>query len=204
MNMYVRSWDKVDTEDFIITDGAVYLLKREEYPENPRVMFGHSMTLIADLGSYGNFSDSEEPQQTFYDDLGSPEDVDPGNLQALANYALSKGWYVAKVYAYVHSGVRFSLMPFSCKWDSGCCGIIYADPSKVSGDLDTIAKTEIAELDSWASGDVWSIFEGVISRDRTAHGAIYLDRIIHMVGDIYGYDYALELLQEEALRVRKS
>lgn len=30
-------------------------------------------------------------------------------------------WYF-KVFAYIHSGYCFSLSPFSCRWDSGCCG----------------------------------------------------------------------------------
>jgi hypothetical protein len=30
-------------------------------------------------------------------------------------------WYFP-VFAYIHSGYCFSLSPFSCRWDSGCCG----------------------------------------------------------------------------------
>ena len=41
-----------------------------------------------------------------------------------------KGLFVLPLYAYVHTGMRVSLSPFSCPFDSGVIGFLYCDKEK--------------------------------------------------------------------------
>lgn len=36
------------------------------------------------------------------------------------------------LYAYIHDGVRLSLAPFSCHWDSGCMGFVLAEDEEMA------------------------------------------------------------------------
>lgn len=71
-------------------------------------------------------------------------------------------WYFP-VFAYIHSGVVFSLSPFSCRWDSGCCGYIAVQRPSKGGEWKTqkeflkYAKALIEDLNRHASGDYYGI-----------------------------------------------
>jgi hypothetical protein len=66
---------------------------------------------------------------------------------------------VLPVYLYDHSGITISTSPFSCRWDSGQVGFIYAE--RVSPNPKARAKVvagleaEIEILDAYIRGDCW-------------------------------------------------
>lgn len=71
-------------------------------------------------------------------------------------------WYFS-VFAYIHSGVVFSLSPFSCRWDSGCCGYFAVKRPSKGGEWKTqkeflkYAKVLIEVLNRHVSGDYYGI-----------------------------------------------
>lgn len=95
----------------------------------------------------------------------SPEAEYPFDEDGKAN----DGLFVLPVYAYIHSGIVFSLAPFSDKWDSGLAGYIYVEKDKFRKDFQIesfdekramdIAEGEIELLNQYESGDVWGYQE---------------------------------------------
>lgn len=77
------------------------------------------------------------------------------------------------LYMYVHSEVRLSLEPFSCPWDSGRAGTVYAESHES-------AKNLIDQWNTYLSGDVW-----------TYRVLDCLGNEIDSCGGIYGQDHAL-------------
>lgn len=68
------------------------------------------------------------------DDKGAEDPrVYAGRCVQEAKY--KKGVYALPLYAYVHSGMTVSLKPFSCPWDSGVIGFIYADKKRIIEEL---------------------------------------------------------------------
>lgn len=68
--------------------------------------------------------------------------------------------YAFPVYLYDHSGTRFSMTPFSCRWDSGQVGWIiidngYVDDSIDEANAEEYAKSEINVIDMYSRGDVY-------------------------------------------------
>ena len=74
------------------------------------------------------------------------------------------------VYRYEHSGVAFSTKPFSCPWDSGLAGVIFATKKDIRSELSvklvnsnnikkTVSslKSEIDSYSKWANGEVYTV-----------------------------------------------
>ena len=64
------------------------------------------------------------------------------------------------LYLYDHSGITMSCAPFSCSWDSGQVGFIYAHRSKQhelgkGHTLEEVLKAEVEVYDQYLTGDVW-------------------------------------------------
>lgn len=85
------------------------------------------------------------------------------------NGVVKDGLFALPVYVYNHSGMVFSLNPFSCPWDSGLTGYIYVDKEKFCKDFQIeefnpikalqIAKSEVELLNQYVSGDIWGYKE---------------------------------------------
>jgi len=102
------------------------------------------------------------------------------------------------VYAYIHSGTTINTTGFSCPWDSGQCGIIYIEKSKVRKEfgkkriskqlaekMETYLRNEIAEYDQYLTGDVY--------------GYIVKDAAGEELDSCWGF-YGQEYCEEEAKR----
>lgn len=123
-------------------------------------------------------SDSESPRE--WDNLGTMICQHRRyNLGDKHDYDLSqcKSWFdvqkelgyppvILNLYLYDHSGITISTKPFSCQWDSGQVGFIFAtkeDIIKEYGELneETIKKTlnvlegEVETYDQYLRGDVY-------------------------------------------------
>lgn len=68
------------------------------------------------------------------------------------------------VYMYDHSGVALSTSPFSCPWDSGQVGVIYANARKLqeefpdgwdSNVVKDIFTSEVEEFGQWLNGETY-------------------------------------------------
>jgi hypothetical protein len=80
---------------------------------------------------------------------------------------------VLPVYLYDHSGLALSTTPFTCRWDSGRVGAIYATADSVAsilGNADVEAvrealRAEVEEYNRYVEGDVW----GFVVQDPWGH-----------------------------------
>lgn len=74
------------------------------------------------------------------------------------------------VYRYEHSDIAFSTEPFSCPWDSGLAGVIFATKKDIRSELSvklvnsnnikkavSNLKSEIDSYSKWANGEVYSV-----------------------------------------------
>jgi hypothetical protein len=97
------------------------------------------------------------------------------------------------LYLYDHSGITISCKPFSCPWDSGQVGFIYADYEKIKKEFSTkrvgpvlrekVRKILIGEVgiyDQYLRGDVYYCR---IEKDG---------EVIDSLGGIFGYDEAVK------------
>lgn len=78
--------------------------------------------------------------------------------------ALAGHYVILPLYLYDHSGLTISTTPFSCQWDSGQVGFIYADKAKAretcgrdlsDDELAGILRDEVKTYDQYQTGDVW-------------------------------------------------
>ena len=84
---------------------------------------------------------------------------DPTN----AEHYMDEGSVCLPIYMYDHSGITISTEPFSCRWDSGQVGWIYANPEEIANLSDpstefvkSLLRNEIKLLDEYLTGEVWS------------------------------------------------
>ena len=105
----------------------------------------------------------------------------------------SKNAFVAfKLYMYKHSGTSVSLSPFSCSFDSGCCGYIAVAREKIFKDfgwkritekrmkkLRAIARSEVYALDQYLNGEVYEY----IIEDSAGE-------VVDSLGGFFGIEYA--------------
>jgi hypothetical protein len=98
------------------------------------------------------------------------------------------------LYLYDHSGITIATTPFSCPWDSGRVGFIYATAQdiremygvkrvtqKVKDQVTEFLKSEVKDYDKYLTGDVY-IAELVVDDD-----------VIDNLGDCHTEEYALEM-----------
>ena len=83
---------------------------------------------------------------------------------------------VLPLYLYDHSGITMNTTGFSCQWDSGQVGFIYAtaetvrkiygDKSMTIEEIEAQLKAEVATYDQYLTGDVWGF---IIEDDDGEH-----------------------------------
>lgn len=96
-------------------------------------------------------------------DIGDAQIQRSDAKQVYEQYAGDPKMTVLPVYLYEHSGMTISTQPFSCPWDSGQVGFIYASTEELGKDprekdLETIRKrlvNEIEVYDQFIRGDVY-------------------------------------------------
>jgi hypothetical protein len=99
---------------------------------------------------------------------------------------------VAALYLYDHSGLRISVEPFGCKWDSGQVGWAYVpggspefagmgDPEARRTRALEIIKSEVEVYDQYLSGEVFGV--RVLNPDGEEVDSCW---------GFYGYDHAVE------------
>lgn len=91
--------------------------------------------------------------------IGDEQMETPEDATELARMMRSEGaiWFTP-VYMYDHSGLAFSLSPFSCRWDSGTCGVMYVTRKQIKAmmgeDWKRVSKKRAARLFAWASEEL--------------------------------------------------
>jgi hypothetical protein len=117
--------------------------------------------------------------------------------------------YSLPVYAYIHSGIRLSCVPFSCPWDSGQIGIIHIPVAKMrqefGEDMDNaqmlemaekIMREEVEEYSQYISGDVYGVIKESAPKTCYHCGQAETKTLDSCFG-IFGFEFA----QDEAQRM---
>lgn len=166
----------------------------DECPESPRE-WDNLGTIIS---WHRNYKFEEEtnlsPQEWFNRDQIDTDD-EGNEIEIVYNEELDEKFVCLPLFLYDHSGLRISTGSFSCPWDSGQVGFIYATKENVKkeyGDLSEETKKKVIErlecevkiFDQYLSGDV---YEYIIKDGQTRE-------ILESCSGFYGIDSC----QEEA------
>ncbi len=154
------SFEEHKPYDVITIKGYDVEIDYERNAENPREYFGFSSTLATAHHKY-SFGGKELRHNA-------------NNLaQAIEWHLREQGLTLDDiiyhaVYLYDHSGISLSTTPFSCAWDSGCIGIVYAKRSdirdefgvrRISSQLQqkilNRLESELELTNKWLQGDVF-------------------------------------------------
>lgn len=102
--------------------------------------------------------------------LGDKHTFSVEEAKALAVRVEKEGGVVLPLYLYDHSGITIATTPFSCPWDSGRVGFIYADRAAI---LKMFGKTRMAKGMKDAAKD--QLQKEVKTYDQ------------YLTGEVYGY-----------------
>ncbi len=128
-------------------------IRRHTDPEDPRKDFDHLGTMVCWHRRYklGDLQPIEPPEDWFKENY-PPEEL--------------KGSVLLPLYLYDHSGITMSAEPFSCQWDSGQVGWIFAKAEAIKeayGDCSDASLSsarecllaEVKQYDQYLRGAVW-------------------------------------------------
>lgn len=113
------------------------------------------------------------------------------------------------IYIYDHSGISIQTTPFSCKWDSGQVGWIYATKADCEEEgsafehIGELLNSEIEELNKYLTGDIWgyTIYSREVENDAEelliTEGILEDSIPLESCWGYYGYDYC----KQEALDI---
>jgi len=110
-----------------------------------------------------DYSPQEFGWRVMAEDNVIPNDIAPEHVQAW----LDKHYIILPLYLYDHSGITMSTGQFTCPWDSGQVGYIYAKLGAEGMDAPSIRaclESEVAVYDQYLRGDVY----GFIVEERDA------------------------------------
>lgn len=108
------------------------------------------------------------------------------------------GIVILPVYRYSHSGTIYSTSPFSCPWDSGQVGFVYATPDMLTewGSQDLPRETieeglrgDVETFSQWQANDTWGV---VIEEDGEE-----LDACYGYIGRKWAIESAREMAEPE-------
>jgi hypothetical protein len=154
-------------------------IERDDHPENPRREQTNLGEFFMRHGRY---------------DFGDPDTECPDDPSEFEAWAKEEGAVYLPVFMYSHSGVTINTTGFSCPWDSGQIGVIYATPAhmrecymvtELTDEHREMAERDlvgqIKQLDQWLRGDVW----GYVIEDED-------DEHVDSCWGFYGIEYAKE------------
>ena len=189
-----------------------YEIKQDEYPvDSPRdwdnlgtMVCWHSRYTLGDEQP----NDSPDAYQTWlvYDYLSASDQYEIDTTIGWADYTteyipddtkdrieklLEKHFVILPLYLYDHGGITISTGGFSCPWDSGQVGFIYASrddilkeyscermSKQVREKVIRLLKAEVNTYDQYLTGDVW----GYVISDEN-------EEEVDSCWGFYGYDY---------------
>ena len=146
-------------------------ISADEYPENPRKEFDNVGIMVCFHNSY-DLGDEEsknynEPIDLLYElaeiDRNEHLENNDNDLDFADLYKVieEKGYIIKPLYLYDHSGITISTGSFSCPWDSGMVGWIYATPEAIKEEdwtkeqADKYLEGEVTTFDDYLTCNVW-------------------------------------------------
>ena len=125
-------------------------------------------------------------------DLGDKHDFNsPDDLMDFLNDNKNDLVYLP-IYAYEHGGITISTAPFSCRWDSGQVGVIYAYKDKLKecgyktdDEIEYVLNNEVKTFDDYCRGK--------------CHGFTLYDDEGEMLESVGGFLGGIEYCENEAI-----
>ena len=124
--------------------------------------------------------------------------IDPEEFEE----TLPEGTVIVPVFMLDHSGVKLSTEPFSCPWDSGQLGIIYATPERIkergvaSKVVRNILRDEVKLYSHYIEGAVYGFTK--YRQERCATCGTIVNNLIDSCTGFYGHDHEKNGLLETA------
>lgn len=196
-------------------------LQPDSDPQNPRTEADHLGKMVCfhrryNLGDKHDYRDAEHALTSI---TGMDDDV---LARVLAGEGLGDGSRLRLVllplYLYDHSGITMKTTPFSCKWDSGQVGIIYATYADImkAYDIQPIKpdvwepneetknkvleclRAEVNEYDQYLTGQVYYMQIFGVSGDHNEpdEDGYWSDEAEDDCGGLYGQEYAVTYAKE--------
>lgn len=189
--------------------GYTIRIINDDAPLNPRTDYDnlgtmacvHSSYNLGDEGGMENLRDSVRQHPLWHDcwqdytsDKFQAEDEDH---DWWVQKAQQFGFVVLPLYLYDHSGITMRTSAFSCPWDSGMVGVIFASPAtirkeyglgpkqripkKVKEHVSKVLQGEVETYDQYLRGDVWGY--SIEDKDGEEEDSVW---------GFFGQDYCLE------------
>jgi len=156
---------------------AVLKIEQDELSFDPREEFEHDLTTMVCWHRRYNLGDKHtyEPDNFFFslawehdllEDLKGTEEYEKADwgendLEDESRSRLEANGFTFKpLYLYDHSGITMNTSGFSCHWDSGQVGWIYAqdkvlEEAGIRIDAEKVIDNDVAEYDKYLTGDIW-------------------------------------------------
>lgn len=156
----------------------------DEYAESPRESWDNLGKMLCRKHSNYNLGDKHNYPFDLHDSWEEMEEA----LKKTENACI-----VLPLYLYDHSGLTIKTTPFSCQWDSGRIGVIYAKKEDVYKEygVKRITKDIVEKVTNLLEGEVETY-------DQYLRGDVYLYEIykegelVDSCSGFYGEDYCLE------------
>lgn len=115
--------------------------------------------------------------ENYLNDLYDPCGLTDSEINKVWKW-IDKNVYYLPLFVYIHSGVSLSTTRFSCGWDSGNSGYIYALKKNWQGGDDPLKQLEdeIKTFDDYMQGNVWDY-------EITDSNGEYIDSCCGYIGD---------------------
>ena len=156
----------------------------DPYAENPRDAYSNLGIIV---GSHGRYRITDEHNVDGHPIPKVDFDAFYGWDEVEAHLRAEHGAVVIlPIYMYDHSGVAYSTEPFSCPWDSGQVGFIFATEATIATcgtPMDLVAEVLAGEVNEWSR---WATGEYVSYEVRSPDG-----EVIDSLHGIDNEDYAL-------------
>lgn len=175
--------------------GLTITLQTDDIPYDPRKEFDNVGTMLCwhrrcELGDEQSSNPEASlltlmQEREWREHRKSPhDDIPTSHIRAY----IEKHYYILPLYLYEHSGMTMSTSPFSCGWDSGQVGWIYAE-KKGCEYTDPIKglKSEVETYDLYLRGEVY-VYD--IADDN--------GNILDSCSGFFGYESAKEAALEAA------
>lgn len=117
--------------------------------------------------------------------------------EIIENGGKKPGFWVFKVYGYIHSGISLNFGGPRDAWDSGLAGVMVANKSEFKS-RDHAKKQAKFQLDSWnqwLNGDVYQFV--ILTTERCAHCNHVAESVLESCGGIYGLEDTVRAAKEQ-------
>lgn len=140
------------------------IIGQDDDAQSPRELFENVGTMVCFHSRYtlGDEQPSCSPEEYLLEMMQQrewrlhgksvPDEIQLKHVQAY----IDKHYFILPLYLYDHSGITMKITPFSCRWDSGQVGFIYADKDcKDYDDMLAGLTSEVETYDKYLTGDVY-------------------------------------------------